>query len=209
MPRVIQGFDQLAQALRDSPKTALPLVREAMLKSVLVVEGILKTYPPETDANKPGRWRQVKNKHSVSLRPMGYYERRRGQWYPVMREATLGPKPKKSEGRMTAKRARREHGMAGSGGVVGYKLIRSSEDLGKHWTHRVTNVGGGVVGLVGNTASYAPVVQGPREATGGVKPQARRMRAIGWPSIDDAFDQALPDIEAAFGEAVQKLLEAM
>jgi hypothetical protein len=99
--------------------------------------------------------------------------------------------------------------MAGSGGVVGYKLIRSSQDLGKHWAHEVRNVGGGVIGIVGNTVTYAPVVQGPREAVGGVKPQARRMKAIGWPNIDDAFEQAMPDIEAAFGEAVQKLLEAI
>lgn len=201
--RVIQGFDQLAKALKDSPAAVLPLVREAMLKSVLVVEGLLKTYPPETDANKPGRWRQIKNKKSVSLRPMGYYERRAGWWYPVMRGATLGPKPKKSEGAMTAKRARKAYGLVGSGGVAGYKLIRSSEDLGKHWTHEVQAASTGIIGIVGNIASYAVPVQGPRVV------QIKRMKAIGWPNVDDALEQAMPDIEAAFSEAVDKLLEAL
>lgn len=201
--RIIQGFAELEQALKDSPKMALPLAQDAMLKSVLVVEGILKTYPPATEANRPGRWRQVKNKKSVSLRPMGYYERRAGWWYPVMRGATLGPKPKKSEGAMTARRARKAYGLAGSGGVAGYKLIRSSEDLGKHWTHEVQTTSTGIIGVVGNTASYATAVQGPRAV------QARNMRAIGWPNVDDALEQAMPDIEAAFSEAVDKLLETL
>jgi len=201
--RVIQGFDQLAKALKESPQIALPLVRDAMLKSVLSVEGILKTYPPATEANRPGRWREVKNKHSVSLRPVGYYERRKGWWYPVMRKATLGPKPKKSGRAMTARRARKEYGLSGSGGVAGYKLVRSSEDLGKHWTHEVSVAGSGVIGVVGNMASYAMPVQGPRAV------QAKRMKAIGWPNVDDALDRAMPSIEAAFGEAVGKLLEEL
>jgi hypothetical protein len=203
MPKVIRDFDDLVKALRESPQKALPLAQDAMLKSVLVIEGILKTYPPSTDANRPGRWREARNKHSVSLRPMGYYERRRGWWYPVMKKATLGPKPKKSERAMTARRARKEYGLSGSGGVAGYKLIRSSEDLGKHWTHEVTATTSGVIGVVGNTASYAIHVQGPRAV------QAKRMAAIGWTNVDDAFEQAMPIIEAAFSEAVTKLMEAL
>jgi len=104
---------------------------------------------------------------------------------------------------MTAVQARREHGMTGTGGVAGYKLRRTSQDLGKHWTHKVQSVSGGVIGIIGNAVTYAAPVQGPREV------QARRMKAIGWPNVDDAVEQAGPDIDKAFAEATTRFLEAL
>lgn len=201
----VNSFADLAKAFEQSPEKAIRAAQDAMNKSLLLISGRLEVYPPSTAANRPGRWRQVKNKRSVSLRPMGYYERRKGWWYPVMKKATLGKNPKKSAGAMTARRARGQYGMAGTGAVAGYKLIRSSEDLGKHWaTPDVKTIevkDNALVGTIGNAVSYAPYVQGRK--------QTKQHARTGWATIDTALEQAIPDIEAAFREAVDGLIKEL
>lgn len=202
----VNSFADLAKAFEQSPEKALKAAQDAMNKSLLLISGRLEVYPPSTSANRPGRWRQVRGPgNRVYLRPMGYYERRKGWWYPVMRKETLGPKPKKSAGAMTARRARGQYGLAGRGGVYGYKLIRSSQDLGKHWaTPDVKTIevkDNALVGTLGNAVTYAPYVQGRK--------QTKQHARTGWVMVDTALEQAIPDIEAAFAEAVDKLLKEL
>lgn len=185
---------QLLDALSTMPDRALPMATAAMSISVKLLSGRLKQYPAETTANQPGRV----DKNGESL---GYYERHRGWWYPVKRIATLPPVRKKTRGARMIKNVE---------GVVGYKLAKNrngkpgtSEFLGQKWTDDVRRSGIGVVGVVGNTASYAPYVEGPRDL------QSAAMSAIGWVALDDALAEVMPDIDRAFGDAVDQLLASM
>jgi len=183
--------DQLLKALQTAPERAIPLATQAMNISVKLLSGRLKQYPGETAANQPGRV-------DKDGQPLGYYERHRGWWYPVKRLATLPAVRKKTRG------ARRVKGVAG---VVGYKLAKNkngqpgtSEFLGQKWTDQVQRSGLGVVGIVGNTASYAVPVEGPRDL------QSSAMSSIGWVALDDALAEVMPDIDRAFADAVDQLL---
>jgi hypothetical protein len=53
---------------------------DAMQDALFTIQGEIgyASYPPATEANRPGRVDQDGN-------PMGYYERGRGWWYPVKR----------------------------------------------------------------------------------------------------------------------------
>ena len=135
---------EFAAELERSPETVLPFATKAMEESVAVIQDSVATYPPETAANAPGRV----DKHG---RPMGYYERGKGWWRPLIRPTTVlahgtmaGGKYGKSIGRGVYV-AKGVHG-----NVAGYKLDATSEQLGKSWTSAVDVVeAGGVIGTVG------------------------------------------------------------
>lgn len=187
----LKGFDETIAWLEQAPETAIPLFEQAMEQGLLAMTGRVKAYPPATEANQPGR---VKADGS----PMGYYERGQGWWYPVKRVKTLGGMKLKTQGvRALGKTA------AAQAGIVGYKLIRSSERLREHWTTQVTRITDGVEGIIGNIVSYAGTVQGfvsrdPR--------QAQLPASRDWMSIETAMTDSLPDFEAAFAEAVDELV---
>ncbi len=191
----IEGFEELLKALKEAPERVLPFVRKAMRASVLAVQARISEYPPSTEANRPGRI-------DKAGRPMGYYERGRGWWYPVMRRKTLGDEIGVGFGAETAKRAAGRVKMKGIPTVAGYKLAQggTSEMLGRSWAAEVYDVEGGVMGVVGNNASYADYVQGSR--------QAEKMRSIGWMEASAALQEAMPEIEEAFGEAVEGFMES-
>lgn len=187
----IKEFDEFLKALEHSPQKALPLAKEAMTQSVALIQDILAEYPPLNEGNQPGRY-SLKNH-----RPMGYYERGRGWWYPVMQEKTLGKKIGVREGAVKTTQTQREY----SPKVRGYKLRRTSERLGSKWTMKVTSGTGYVQGEVGTTVSYADVVQGDK--------QAKMHKARGWKNADQALDEAEPEVMKFFGEATDKLLEKL
>jgi hypothetical protein len=54
--------------------------------------------------------------------------------------------------------------------------LKSSEQLGQRWSTKYKH--GGLVGIVGNNASYAKYVQGPDEV------QNKAMPGIGWKGVD-------------------------
>jgi hypothetical protein len=145
----------------------------------------LKEYPEATAANRPGR---VDGKG----RPMGYYERNRGQWYPIKHKPVGGvAKFGKAQGIVRARKAQRAQG------VFAFKLNPTSQQLGKSWTSEVQVGNAEIVGVVGTDVTYAPAVQGVD--------QAAVFAQIGWPRIDTALEQADPDIQAAWNEMLNQI----
>jgi len=200
-PNIIQieGFDELLKALRDAPETVLPLLKEAMSKSVRAVQKRVAKYPPSTEANQPGRI-SVK-----THRPMGYYERGRGWWYPIMQPWTNGgQKFGKALGVVKSSAKIRKATQ-----VQGYKLAGGgeSEMLGKKWTVSVSTAVStgstttGMVGEVGTNVGYAPWVQGDK--------QSRLHAARDWKTDDTALEESMEAINGFFGEALDKWLKTV
>lgn len=200
MPTIeIDGLEELKKALRDAPEIAIPIAKEAMFKSIAAIEGRVKPYPPSTDANQPGRV-------DAHGKPMGYYERGRGWWYPIIQRATMEAAAYrddegklhygKSRGAIKAKRKQQQ-----ALGIAGYKLRATSEDLKGKWAKKVRQVGKGVEGIIGNSASYVDYVVGMS--------QARIHAERNWPRIDTALEDSIPDIEAAWTEALDELAKEL
>jgi len=189
-PNIIQieGLEKLLDALEKTPEVIVPLLKDAMNKSVRAIQARVAEYPPSTEANQPGR---------ISVKthePMGYYERGRGWWYPIMRPWTdAGQKVGKAFGMIEASSKIR---MATQ--VQGYKLAGGgkSEMLGKSWTVAVGAGKDGVVGEIGNNTSYAPWVQGDKQWN----VHAKR----GWKTLDTALEESMDDINGFFGDALDE-----
>jgi hypothetical protein len=186
----IKGFDELLKALKETPEKVMPYLKKAMTLSVRAVQERVAEYPPATEANQPGRISMKTHK------PMGYYERGRGWWYPVMRKKTLGAKIGKSVGAIKAGKSIRTFTQ-----VQGYKLAGggSSEMLGRSWDAQIIAQDDAIIGLVGNNTSYAPYVQGDK--------QWRVHKARGWITVDRALEMSKDDINQFFEEATNEFLK--
>jgi hypothetical protein len=188
----IDDLIKFEKAIAESPQIALPIIEKAMTKSLFLIQDVVATYPPATEANQPGRY------SLVTKRPMGYYERGRGWWYPAMRQASLPAQLGKTRGAVKAKKIT---------GVAGYKLAGGgkSELLGRKWTSEVeTQELDGqtvVVGTIGNTVSYSDYVQGRK--------QNRLHGARGWPTLDATIDKLDDQFNAVFLAAADELLDAL
>jgi hypothetical protein len=145
----------------------------------------LRAYPPATASNRPGRWT---GGLSGMPRPMGYYERNRGAWYPIMTERTLYNRGRLGKARGTIAAPARVRNS-----VAGYRLRATSQMLGKRW--RVTRTAVGA--LLTNAASYAAVVHDAEQ-------QARIHAAHGWMTFQDAFTKAVQE-RVPFNAFVQAL----
>lgn len=189
----IEGFEKLLKALEDAPETVIPLLQDAMNKSVRAIQARVAEYPPSTEANQPGR---------ISVKthePMGYYERGRGWWYPIMRPWTgAGQKVGKAYGMIKTSGKIRKATQ-----VQGYKLAGGgkSEMLGKSWTVAVEAGKDGVVGEIGNNTSYAPWVQGDKQWY----VHAKR----GWKTLDTALEESMDDINGFFGDALDEWMKSI
>jgi hypothetical protein len=75
----------------------------------------------------------------------------------------------------------------------------TSEKLGQRWTTRVTTTSNGVIGKVGNNASYGPWVQSARF-------QTRIHKRTGWTTDQQAIDKNLPAIQADFQREIDRAL---
>jgi hypothetical protein len=194
----IEGFEELLKWLKNAPEKVFPFLKKAMQVSVRAVQENISEYPPSTAANQPGR---VDEKG----KPMGYYERGRGWWYPVMQEQTLGEEIGVSFGAETAKRAAKRNKVKSIPTVAGYKLARggTSQMLGRSWSTNVITEKDGVLGEIGNRASYSGYVQGPPSI------QAAHMANIGWTNADAALEKSKPAIDEAFGVALQDFLATL
>lgn len=51
----VDGFEELLLALQESPETITPLIRKAMLNSLLLLQGGLRRIPNASEANSPTR----------------------------------------------------------------------------------------------------------------------------------------------------------
>lgn len=86
-------------------------------------------------------------------------------------------------------------------GSRGGKVRRVSERLGEKWTWKVEEADGGLVGIVGNLASYSEIVQGRKQPT--------FHRRTGWTTVDEAVIQAEPQIVQRFEQARDETVEAL
>ena len=188
----VDGFDSLRKAFDQAPQLAIPIMVKAMDKSALAIIGTTEPYPPETAANHPGRV-------GKDGRPMGYYKRGEGYFYPIMRKETIAGI---HSGRATG--VNRGNKFTRAVGIVGYKRgKKTSEELNRKWAHKTEMEGNEIVTSVGNNASYVLPVQGP------INTQSRVMAAIGWEAIDDGIDKAAPDIDAIFSDAADEIVAAI
>lgn len=178
------------------PAEALVELQQAMVKVTDLLWDALNEFPPITEANRPGRTSLATGK------PMGFYEREAGWWYPIMRRETLGEKPSKRAGNMRIGQANRLFPTAGMGtyGVAGYKLRKVSEKLLESWDKEVTTTADAIVGAVGTDTSYAPWLVDDTK-------QARRMQAIGWVTVGDTMDAQEDAIYEVFEKAVDDVLK--
>jgi hypothetical protein len=189
----VTGF---ADALAKSPQAFIPFATQAMTISVRLIQGGLAEYPPSTEANQPGRF-------SLATRePMGYYERGRGWWYPIMTretlQATAGGKFGKSRGVVNASKLMRQVSR-----VQGYKLAGGgkSEQLGKSWAVNIQASETGVQGEVGTDTSYAPYVQGNKQS--GV------LAKYGWSQMDAVVDELMPQLEEVWSAAADEFVKEL
>ncbi len=197
---------KLLDALASAPKDVIPFLFEAMTDITFLIQGELGYaggYPPSSEANSPGRYDQ-------NGRPMGYYERGRGWWYPVVNEETLAGVDSVAEGAITEERAfrRLKKIKTKNTAVVGYKLAKNergepgtSEVLGKNWTTNVTREEAGVQGEVGTLVSYADFVQGYDVAAIHL--------SRGWEDMDTRVERLLPDIDLRLDQALGDYLESL
>jgi hypothetical protein len=198
--RVIDFSDvtRFNDALAKSPQAFIPFATQAMTESVRLIQGGMSEYPPSTEANQPGRFSLKTGK------PMGYYERGRGEWYPIMTRETLkaaaGGKFGKTRGVVNASKFQRSVSR-----VQGYKLAAggASEQLGKSWATNIQASDVGVTGEVGTNTSYAPYVQGDEQS--GV------LAHYGWDThrMDVVVDELMPDLDSIWDAAVDQFVQAL
>ncbi|HZQ08612.1 MAG TPA: hypothetical protein VFD70_18665 [Anaerolineae bacterium] len=126
----------------------------------------MATYPRSRSV--PGR---------VSLKthkPMGYYKRGTGWFYPIMRK----------------------------GKVRGYRNTHAtSETLGRRWA---ISSRGPLTVVVGNNASYGPWVQSATKLGDGRGPQARVHTATGWKTDQQVLNEEGKNIVANMEREFQK-----
>ena len=160
-------FREVSAKLNQARQTALQVGGHEVLNE-------LKVYPAATDANKPGRFTNPKRGRP---KPMGYYERNRGDWSPRV-NITAGSFGHfgKSLGRIKGGKSQQiAASLLGASTVTGYKLTSHSEQLGKKWTLKR----GADYVIIANSVSYAKHVQGDPG-------QSQVMRKIGWGTITKA-----------------------
>ena len=187
----IKGFEELLKALREAPEKVMPYLSKAMHLSVRAVQARVAEDTPSSAANQPGRVDE-------EGKPMGYYERGRGWWYPVLQSRTLGSEIGVAFGAETAKRAAKRHKVKSIPTVAGYKLAGGglSERLGAKWDTQVIEQDEGILGVIGNNVSYADYVQGAR--------QSKLHEARGWQTVQKALDASMDEIYEFFGDAVDE-----
>ena len=164
------------KAAIEDPQGFIPHLALAMKDITQGFQDQASIYAPESEANAPGRTTQ-------DGKPMGYYERGRGWWYPVMNRSTLGkgamgtvsPNPKAPT--TFRRRAVLAEGFAG---VAGYKLRPTSEQMHDDWTNEVSVEQDGVTGTVMNSASYSGDVVGLE--------QTALHQSRGWVNVEEVWN---------------------
>jgi hypothetical protein len=158
----------------------------------------MEVYAPESEANAPGRTDR-------NGEPMGYYERGMGWWYPVKGRGTLqlaGRVVGAGQGLPRAKFGK-SFGVIKGGrkfGVVGYKLIPSSQQMGDRWVTAVQSDQDQVVGTLFNGASYSGLVQG--------QSQTALHASRDWSTVDSVWygDEMQGALDRELGNALDQFL---
>lgn len=141
-----------------NPDGITPHFADAMKNIMAVFMDKASEYAPESEANAPGRI-------DKNGKPMGFYERGRGWWYPILTQQGLGSangvvlfRGKKKN--PTSTKLGTSLKAVGFRGVAGYHLRETSEQMDKQWLTDVTQNANEIVGELTNTASYSGYVQG-------------------------------------------------
>lgn len=184
----IEYLDQVQAKL--AAGTAAPELRAAIGVVLNNIWQDVAQYPPSTEANQPGRFSIRTHK------PMGYYERGRGWWYPVMQRTTLGSSRGKGVGSWGASKA-----LSSASGIAGYKLAGGgkSEALGRHWAMQMSANSREIRGRLINSASYAGYVQGDLQNT--------LHRKRGWQTVSDVVERLRVNIAVTIQAAVIDFLK--
>jgi hypothetical protein len=177
---VTRGIDEFLEALERAPEVAEPLLEQAMLRSLLAIEGRVGEYPPATEANRPRAWRG--SAYSLATQKRASLN----TWY----ERGYGPKWVRKDGTVNGRQTSEFLGRQSNTKV-----------MPESWYRQTTTSENGVEGVVGTRASYARYVIGREQASF----HARR----GWVRLEDAVEQSEEDIDAALGEAADALLLAL
>jgi len=161
----------------EHPEGLIPILADKVEEIAYSLVGELQEYPSETEANAPGRFSLRDH------RPMGFYERGRGWWYPIKgkfnRDGARLVLPGQSVSGMRKKTVAmftRGQGTAMLG-ATGYRLRSTSEHLKENWVVVVAKGQGEVAVNIGNLANYSGYVQGAA--------QAAVMAKYGWTTIED------------------------
>jgi phage gpG-like protein len=83
---------------------------------------------------------------------------------------------------------------------------QTSENLGKKWTSKYDKRK--FEAVVGNNASYAVFVQGPKQGGKGAR-QAKHMANIGWKSIDTVAKEETKRVQEYVFEAVRRAIASV
>jgi len=181
-----QSYEKLTGFFVAIPEKILPYLERFWGLSGEIIKGRVAEYPPTTEANFPGRIDQ-------EGRPEGYYERGKGSWRPILTLPTLNKKValKEAAGKSLGRGLRiseKDSEERILDRVYGYTLRPTSENLGKSWYTFTERTPEGIVGSLGNTASYASYVQGFLDE------QASIPASRDWMSLETAIDQSAPEM---------------
>ena len=154
---IVESDPRFFEALED-PEGFMPALAGAMSNIMDAYKDQASQYAPESEANHPGRFSLRTHK------PMGFYERGRGWWYPLMTHNTMGLGGEQAVLTHSIKAPKTiavKHVMAvGIAGVAGYRLNPTSEQMGDRWVSEVEQRASEVLGHLSNSASYSSFVQG-------------------------------------------------
>jgi phage gpG-like protein len=136
--------------------------------------------------------KQMRKVHA-GIRAAGIYVKGKLAQYP---DATAANQPKKVGGWY-----QRGFGWKFASG----RTLQVSEQLGKKWTSKYDKAK--FESVIGNNASYAVFVQGPKKGSKGSR-QASHMAKIGWESIDDVAKNETKRVQEYVFEAVRRAIGA-
>lgn len=136
-----------------------------------------RNYPSSSEANTPGRF------NAKTRKPMGYYLRGQGWFYPIMRRNNTS-----ETAAVASKRAGFARGVSRSFEVAGYKLRATSERYGTQFYTRSATGDGYASVVIGNRASYATYL--------GFRRQAKLSAARGWRQLGEIAGEKRGQIAA-------------
>lgn len=184
----------LSSVLSAIVEKAIPIASRAVAQCLEAIQRRTQVIPGATEANQAGR-------KDEKGRPIGWYERNKGYWYPVKKIKTLGDHPTRRGGAI--KLSKKQQAALS---IAGYKNDFSSEQSRFKWRIKVTPSQSMVEGSLENEASYSGAVFGwkadePRQAT--------LMASIGWRSIDDGISEANGAMQSALGTAADEIVKSI
>ena len=191
---ITQSDPRFFEALQN-PDGFIPVLGEAMKNIIDTYEERASVYAPESEANKPGRFNMLTHE------PMGFYERGRGWWYPLLTHNTMGLAKEIPllHVNLKAPHTKDVTTLMASGirGVAGYRLIENSEQMHDRWTTEVQQNASEVIGKMSNSASYSGLVQGLLQVT--------LHRSRGWKTVVDTWES--PEMQQVVTDETIKAID--